>query len=81
MSEARRIEFLLQRDGEAATRAWVERTLEIYRTAMASDGYAASAAYRPLFEESIREFEQWLAGRGPGGDKAAARDETGAGSR
>lgn len=59
--EARRIHFLLERDGEEATRAWVERTLGIYRNAIASSGSHASLGdYRPSFEASIAEFESWL---------------------
>ncbi len=80
MSEVRRIELIVRRDGEAAARAWVERTLEIYRAALASGGYAASAPYRPLFEQSIREFEQWLAGSAEAASEpSAAADRTGAG--
>lgn len=59
--ERDRIQFLLERDGYEATRAWVERTLTMYREAVQSlGGHAADAAYRPLFERSIREFEEWL---------------------
>ncbi|MFO7277149.1 MAG: hypothetical protein DIU56_008970 [Pseudomonadota bacterium] len=61
MSELQRIEFLIQRDGEAAARAWVERTLQIYRDAVALGGHASVPPYRPLFDEAIREFESWLA--------------------
>lgn len=58
--EIERINFLIQRDGEQA--AWVERTLNIYREAIAKPGSPASnPAYRPLFEDSIRTFEAWLA--------------------
>lgn len=59
--ETQRICFLLERDGEEATRAWVERTLAIYRNAIQSPGSHASLAdYRPSFEASITEFESWL---------------------
>lgn len=66
--ESERIEFLLQRDGLEATRAWVERTLTIYRQALADPrNYANDPSYKPLFEQAVREFEQWLAGRGRDG--------------
>ncbi|WP_043739758.1 hypothetical protein [Thioalkalivibrio nitratireducens] len=59
--ETQRIRFLIQRDGEATTREWVGRTLDIYRKALASaDGHAPTPQYRPLFEQAIRQFEQWL---------------------
>ena len=59
-SEARRIAFLVGRDGEPAARAWVERTLHLYREAVTTKSHAARPDYRPLFEASIRTFEQWL---------------------
>ncbi|MDQ3797759.1 MAG: hypothetical protein M3294_09415 [Pseudomonadota bacterium] len=60
--EIERIDFLVRRDGKAAARAWVERTLAIYRAAIAKPGsHASSTTYRPLFEDSIRTFEAWLA--------------------
>jgi len=62
MSEKDRIELLVRRDGPAEARAWVERTLKLYREAVASGGYAATKEYQPLFEQSIREFEDWLKG-------------------
>jgi hypothetical protein len=62
--EIERIRFLIQRDGEKAARAWVERTLKIYCEAISTPrSPASSAAYRPLFEESIRTFKAWLAGQ------------------
>lgn len=60
MSEKDRIEFLVRRDGLAEARAWVERTLKLYREAIAAGGYAATKEYQPLFEQSIRDFEAWL---------------------
>jgi hypothetical protein len=60
MSEKRRIELLVRRDGVGEARAWVERTLKLYREAIASGSHAATKEYRPLFEQSIREFEDWL---------------------
>jgi len=67
--EIERIKFLIERDGETAARAWVERTLGIYREAISKPGsHASIAAYRPLFEDSIRVFEAWLAGRNRSSD-------------
>lgn len=61
--ESERIALLLQRDGRAATRAWVERTLAIYRTALGDPrSYARDPSYQPRFERAVREFEEWLAG-------------------
>lgn len=60
--EQRRIEFLIQRDGEEAAREWVERTLETYRQAISSSAsHASLPEYRPRFEQSIKEFKDWLA--------------------
>ena len=62
--EIERINYLLQRDGEKATRVWVERTLRIYREAITKPGsHASNTTYRPLFEKAIHEFEEWLATR------------------
>lgn len=59
--EDERIRFLVERDGCAAARKWVERTLRIYREAVASSGsHASRAPYRPLFERAITAFECWL---------------------
>ncbi len=61
--ESERIEFLLKRDGLEATRAWVERTVAIYRRALADPrNYASDSSYKPHFERAVREFEAWLAG-------------------
>ena len=60
-SETRRIQFLLERDGYDATRAWVDQTLKIYRQALAHPGsLATEPIYRWRFERSVREFELWL---------------------
>ncbi len=60
--EQQRIELLIQRDGEAAAREWVQRTLENYRQALQSPAsHASLPEYRRQFEQSIREFEDWLA--------------------
>lgn len=62
--ESERIGFLLRRDGPAATRAWVERTLAIYREALGDPrNYARDPSYQPLFERAVREFQEWLAGQ------------------
>ena len=64
--ESERIEFLLARDGPEATRAWVERTLRIYRRALADPrNYANDPSYKPLFERAVREFEEWLGTKSP----------------
>jgi len=60
MSEKRRIEFLVHRDGLAGAQAWVERTLELYREVIVSPGHGSTSEYRPRFEQSIRDFEAWL---------------------
>ncbi len=63
--ESERIGLLLERDGLEATRAWVERTLAIYRQALAdARNYANDPSYKPLFERAVREFEEWLGSRG-----------------
>ncbi|ADE15242.1 hypothetical protein Nhal_2143 [Nitrosococcus halophilus Nc 4] len=60
-AEEERINLLLQRDGLEATRNWVARTLNIYREAVASPAsHASQKNYKPLFEKSIKEFEEWL---------------------
>lgn len=59
--EADRIDFLLRRDGYEATRAWVERTLGIYRDALRVRGARGDSSYAPLLAKSIEEFEEWLA--------------------
>lgn len=60
-AERSRIEFLMQRDGRASTRNWVERTLKMYRAAVNDPGsHSSNTHYRPLFEASIRTFEKWL---------------------
>jgi hypothetical protein len=63
MYEKERIEFLVRRDGIEEARAWVERTLRLYREAIAAGSHAATKEYRPLFEQSIRDFENWLNGK------------------
>jgi len=70
--EASRIEFLLERDGAAATLVWVRRTLMIYRRAVLNRNHFAHAAeYRHMFVASCLSFRRWLAanggygGRGP----------------
>ncbi|MGD2075703.1 MAG: hypothetical protein PVI91_12625 [Gammaproteobacteria bacterium] len=59
--EAQRIEFLVRRDGEAAARDWVRRTLEAYRDAVSNpSSHASLPQYRALFRQSIAAFEDWL---------------------
>jgi hypothetical protein len=59
--ESDRLAFIAQRDGLPAARDWAERTLDIYRTALNTQGsHAADGAYRPLFMKSVAEFEEWL---------------------
>jgi hypothetical protein len=61
-SERERIEFLLERDGLPATRAWVERTRGLYREMLGGRaGLASVPEYRRLFEAAVREFDEWLA--------------------
>ncbi len=61
-AEAARIEFLLRRDGAAATLAWVRRTLAIYRRAVLDRRhFARSAECRLKFVASCLEFRSWLA--------------------
>ncbi len=70
--EIERIKFLTQRDGERMARAWVKRTLSIYREAITKPGsHASTASYRPLFERSIHTFEAWLAGQTEPGREGA----------
>jgi len=60
--ESSRIAFLLARDGDEATLAWVRRTLAIYRRAVLSRGhFAGSSDYRRLFLASCADFRRWLA--------------------
>jgi hypothetical protein len=62
--ESDRLAFIAQRDGPAAARDWAERTLGIYREAMNTPGsHAADAVFRPLFQKSVGEFEEWLAAK------------------
>lgn len=60
-SERHRITFLIQRDGYAKTRNWVEKTLGIYREAVSSPGsHASQPEFRPHFDKAIAEFQAWL---------------------
>ena len=59
--EAGRIGLLLARDGDAATREWVQRTLAIYRRAVLDPGHFASTGdYRARFLASCLDFRRWL---------------------
>ena len=65
-SERHRIAFLLARDGAPSTGQWVERTCRLYREALASKAsHASIPEYRPLFEDAVREFDEWLATQEP----------------
>ncbi len=60
-SEGQRIRFLTERDGPEAARAWVERTLAIYRNALNSPtSHGSQEHYRTQFEASVSAFEEWL---------------------
>ena len=62
MNEDGRIQFLLRRDGSAATIEWVARTLRIYRTAVLDVRHFASAGiYRRRYIEAYCTFKRWLA--------------------
>jgi len=72
-AEASRIEFLLQRDGPAATRIWVRRTLAIYRRPVLNPRhFAHTAEYRLKFVASCLEFRRWLAANGGYGSRGTA---------
>ena len=61
MSEQRRIEFLIERDGLQQATDWVRRTMQIYRRAVLSKGhFAHSHPYRHRFIVSYLEFKRWL---------------------
>lgn len=61
MSEQRRIDFLLQRDGPEPTVAWVRRTLRIYRRAVLDDRhFAGRDEWRRKFIAGYCEFKRWL---------------------
>jgi len=58
-SERGRIEFLLRRDGLAATVEWVRRTTRIYRRAvLGRQGYGRE--YRHILIAAYCEFKRWL---------------------
>lgn len=70
-AEASRIEFLLQRDGAAATLVWVRRTLAIYRRAVLDRRhFAHMTQYRLKFVASCLEFRRWLIANGDYGNRA-----------
>lgn len=72
-AEASRIEFLLQRDGAAATLVWVRRTLAIYRRSVLDRRHFAHAAeYRLKFVASRLEFRRWLVANGGYGNRSTA---------
>ena len=69
--EAARIAFLLERDGDVSTLAWVRRTLGIYRRAVLDSRHFASTEYRRRFLASCADFRRWLATH----DERTHRDE------
>lgn len=72
-AEASRIEFLLQRDGAAATVIWVRRTLAIYRRSVLDRRhFAHTAEYRRKFVASCLEFRRWLVANGGYGSRGTA---------
>ena len=72
-AEASRIEFLLQRDGSAATLIWVRRTLAIYRRSVLDRRhFAHTAEYRLKFLASCLEFRRWLVENSGYGSRAIA---------
>ncbi len=72
-AEASRIEFLLQRDGAAATLIWVRRTLAIYRRAVLDHRhFAHNTEYRREFIASCLDFRRWLAANGGYGSRSTA---------
>ncbi len=69
-AEASRIEFLLRRDGVAATLIWVRRTLAIYRRSVLDRRhFAHNTEYRLKFIASCLEFRRWLAANGGYGSR------------
>jgi hypothetical protein len=72
-AEVSRIEFLLQRDGAAATLIWVQRTLAIYRRSVPDRRhFAHTAEYRLKFVASCMEFRRWLGANGGCASRGAA---------
>jgi hypothetical protein len=60
-NEQGRLEFLVQRDGAAATVEWARRTMGIYRRAVLDKRhFASTSGYRQPFIESYCEFKRWL---------------------
>ncbi|WP_175891161.1 hypothetical protein [Burkholderia cepacia] len=61
MSEQRRIEFLIERDGLPQATDWVRRTMHIYRGAVLTRGhFARTHPYRHRFIIAYLEFKRWL---------------------
>ena len=61
MSEQRRIQFLLERDGLEATKAFVVRTMQAYRKAVVSrTGLGAAPEYRTQMVNSYVVFKRFL---------------------
>jgi hypothetical protein len=74
-AEASRIEFLLQRDGAAATLIWVRRILAIYRRSVLDRRhFAHTTEYRRKFvaSSSYLAFRRWLVANGGYGSRGTA---------
>lgn len=60
-SELERFGLLLHREGQEATRGYVQVTLHAYRSALARpEHYTSTPFYRWRFEQAVQEFQQWL---------------------
>jgi hypothetical protein len=61
--ERQRVSLLLERDGHAQARKWVQLTRRIYAEALATPhSHASQPQYREAFETSIYVFDRWLDG-------------------
>lgn len=61
MSEQRRIEFLIGRDGLPQATEWARRTMLIYRRAVLNrDHFARTHPYRHRFIIAYLDFKRWL---------------------
>lgn len=74
-TETNRLELIVQRDGLDAAIAWAGRTMQTYLEALKDPRhYARTTEYRPKFEESVREFQRWLAQHGTSELKSSNAD-------
>jgi hypothetical protein len=61
MSERLRLETLVARDGLDEAKRWASWAAALYRQSMQTPGhYASQAELRPLFEQSSREFDNFV---------------------